>query len=66
MACFIWAVGITDEPQYGYCRELLAKAIEMITVVDDIYDVYGTLDELDLLTDAIERLVCLSNFCLTN
>ncbi|KAJ0081580.1 hypothetical protein Patl1_11617 [Pistacia atlantica] len=40
---------------YSYCRKFVAKAIALITVIDDIYDVYGTLPELELLTDAITR-----------
>ncbi|CAI9756941.1 unnamed protein product [Fraxinus pennsylvanica] len=31
------------------------KVIAMLSVIDDIYDIYGTLDELTLLMDAIER-----------
>ncbi|CAI9756951.1 unnamed protein product [Fraxinus pennsylvanica] len=34
---------------------MLAKVIAMVSVIDDIYDIYGTLDELTLLMDAIER-----------
>lgn len=36
---------------------MLTKAIAIITVIDDMYDVYGTLAELELFTDAVERLV---------
>lgn len=48
-------MGITFEPRFEYCRVMLAKAIQMITVIDDIYDVYGTIHELELFTAAVER-----------
>ncbi|XP_031253440.1 (R)-limonene synthase 1, chloroplastic-like [Pistacia vera] len=55
VSSFLWTVGIAFEPQYTYCRKMLTKAIALITVIDDIYDVYGTLPELELFTDAVER-----------
>ncbi|KAJ4850701.1 hypothetical protein Tsubulata_035876 [Turnera subulata] len=53
--CFYWAVGMIFEPQYSYCRKGLTKVASFITILDDVYDVYGTLDELVLFTDAVER-----------
>ncbi|KAL2475542.1 cineole-1 [Abeliophyllum distichum] len=53
--CFLLALGFTPEPQFGYSRRILTKTSELITIVDDIYDVHGSLDELDLFTDIVER-----------
>ncbi|KAL8112903.1 hypothetical protein AgCh_020276 [Apium graveolens] len=53
-ASFLWAVGITSLPQHGYCRLQITKAIQIISVIDDVYDVYGTLEELELFTKVIE------------
>ncbi|KAB1205521.1 Terpene synthase 10 [Morella rubra] len=55
MENFLWAVGKCYEPQFGYFRRTLTKINVLLTVIDDIYDVYGTLDELELFTDAVER-----------
>lgn len=35
---------------------MLTKVIAMTSIIDDIYDVYGTLEEIELFTEAIERL----------
>lgn len=50
---------MAPEPQHSKCRKGVTKGFAMLTIIDDIYDVYGTLDELELFTDAIERLVIL-------
>ncbi|XP_015881067.3 myrcene synthase, chloroplastic [Ziziphus jujuba] len=55
MENFFWTVGVIFEPQFGYCRRMSTKVNALITVIDDIYDVYGTLDELELFTDVVER-----------
>lgn len=54
-ASFLWSVGLTSEPQHGYCRLQITKAIQVISVIDDVYDVYGTLEELELFTKVVER-----------
>ncbi|MCD7447966.1 Trehalose-6-P synthase/phosphatase complex subunit [Datura stramonium] len=54
---FLWTAGMMYEPQKNqYCRNMLAKVVVLIVVIDDIYDVYGTLDELELFTHAVERM----------
>ncbi|KAK1432623.1 hypothetical protein QVD17_09521 [Tagetes erecta] len=53
--CFFWTVGVVFEPQYHTCRVWLAKVCTLITVLDDIFDVYGTVDELEYFKDAVNR-----------
>ncbi|KAG6689505.1 hypothetical protein I3842_11G178700 [Carya illinoinensis] len=48
-------LGVYFEPQYCFARRMLTKVISMTSVIDDIYDVYGTIEELDLFTEVIER-----------
>ncbi|KAF2284333.1 hypothetical protein GH714_020588 [Hevea brasiliensis] len=52
---FLWTIGETFEPQFSYCRRMSTKVNSLLTIIDDIYDVYGTLDELELFTDAVQR-----------
>ncbi|KAK8489707.1 hypothetical protein V6N11_014355 [Hibiscus sabdariffa] len=52
---YFWILGVYFEPQYSFAREVLTKAIAMASTMDDIYDVHGTFEELQLLTNAIER-----------
>ncbi|RWR83481.1 Alpha-terpineol synthase, chloroplastic [Cinnamomum micranthum f. kanehirae] len=55
LECYLFSLSITFEPQYGYGREVLNKVNQMITTIDDVYDVYGTVEELELFTDAVDR-----------
>nr|WNI01955.1 terpene synthase [Psidium guajava] len=52
---YLWSCLMVPEPEYGFCRVMLTKITCMITLIDDVYDVFGTLEELELLTDFIER-----------
>ncbi|XP_020590464.1 alpha-terpineol synthase, chloroplastic-like [Phalaenopsis equestris] len=52
---YLWAIGIAYQPKFWRCREAITKIICLTTIIDDIYDVYGTLDELKLFTKAIEE-----------
>ncbi|KAL5101430.1 hypothetical protein RYX36_005757 [Vicia faba] len=53
-SCF-WALTIYFEPQYSTIRKIMMKLITALTIIDDTYDAYGTIDELELFTKAIER-----------
>ncbi|KAI3936136.1 hypothetical protein MKW92_008128 [Papaver armeniacum] len=53
--CFLWIVGLNSEPKFGNVRRQVTKTAYLGTVVDDVYDVYGSLDELKLFTEAVQR-----------
>ncbi|KAK8985628.1 hypothetical protein V6N11_068876 [Hibiscus sabdariffa] len=55
MENFLWGVGMIITPQSRKGRKDQTKVIALVIVIDDVYDVYGTLDELELFTDAVER-----------
>ncbi|KAH9720494.1 alpha-humulene/(-)-(E)-beta-caryophyllene synthase [Citrus sinensis] len=53
--CYFWILGVYFEPNYSLARRILTKVIAMTSIIDDIYDVYGTPEELKLFTEVIER-----------
>ena len=53
---FLWAVRHTYEAQLGYSRKVVTKLISLTSTIDVVYDLYGTLDELELFTNAVDRL----------
>ena len=57
MEVYFWALGMAPDPQLSDCRKAVTKVFGLVTIIDDVYDVYGTLDELQLFTDAIERYI---------
>ncbi|KAJ0848853.1 putative R-linalool synthase [Helianthus annuus] len=52
---FLWTVGFGYLPHYSIGRSSLVRCVAMVTAIDDIYDVYGTLDELQRFTNVIDR-----------
>ena len=52
---YFWILGVFFEPQYAWARRIVTKTIAMTSTMDDIYDAYGTFEELELFTEAIER-----------
>ncbi|XP_052173595.1 terpene synthase 10-like [Diospyros lotus] len=51
---YLWSVGQVYEPQFQHYRRMATRINQIITCIDDIYDIYGTLDELQLFTNAVE------------
>ncbi|CAN4094297.1 unnamed protein product [Withania somnifera] len=52
---YFWSLGVYFEPQYSFGRKTITKVLYLCSIIDDTYDIYGTLDELTLFTEAIER-----------
>lgn len=52
---FLWTVGFSYLPKFSLGRKTLTKVNALITTIDDVYDVYGTLDELQQFTDVTIR-----------
>ncbi|KAF3489813.1 hypothetical protein F2Q69_00055769, partial [Brassica cretica] len=52
---YFWNVGIIYEPQFGYTRRFMTIISALIITIDDIYDIYGTLEELELFTAMVDK-----------
>ncbi|KAL0435391.1 UNVERIFIED_CONTAM: Gamma-cadinene synthase [Sesamum radiatum] len=53
--CYLWGMTFRFEPQYSYVRVAIAKGMQMVSIMDDTYDNYATLEEADLFTEILER-----------
>nr|WAB06559.1 (-)-beta-pinene synthase [Mentha longifolia] len=53
--CYFWTTGIIEPRQHASGRITVAKVNALITTIDDVYDVYGTLEELQQFTEAIHK-----------
>ncbi|XP_048141436.1 alpha-farnesene synthase-like [Rhodamnia argentea] len=52
---FLYALGLAQEPQLSSLRKSLSKVVILILVIDDVYDLCGSLEELECFTGAIIR-----------
>ncbi|KAL6558025.1 hypothetical protein OROMI_018375 [Orobanche minor] len=52
---FFWTVGVYHQPQYSRARVMFAKTLAILGLIDDTYDSYGTIEELKVFTEAIDR-----------
>ncbi|XP_017409571.1 probable terpene synthase 2 [Vigna angularis] len=53
--CYLWPISLSYEAEYSIARRIGSKLIGCISLLDDTYDAYGTIEELELLTQAIQR-----------
>lgn len=52
---FMCAVGLVFQPMHSSFRKWLTKMVVFVLVIDDIYDNYGSLEELQHFTNAVDR-----------
>ncbi|XP_031480939.1 trans-ocimene synthase, chloroplastic-like [Nymphaea colorata] len=52
---YLWGVTTCPEPQHSDSRKVLGKLVALLSVLDDVYDLYASIDEVELLTKASER-----------
>lgn len=61
MELFFASVTCIYEPQYSSCREVITKVCIFIAAIDNIYELDGYLDELEVFTNAVKRLAILDS-----
>jgi hypothetical protein len=54
---YFWPLSMSYEPKYSFSRKMVGKLVVCISLLDDTYDAYGTVEELELFTQAIQRLI---------
>ncbi|KAI3760923.1 hypothetical protein L1987_51327 [Smallanthus sonchifolius] len=53
--CYLWVLALFLEPCYSQARIITTKIVLLVLVLDDTYDAYATIEEIRLLTHAINR-----------
>ncbi|CAN0896953.1 Probable terpene synthase 3 [Linum grandiflorum] len=53
--CYMWPLGGFIKPEYSTGRIFVTKITALISILDDIFDVHGTIRELELVAQVIER-----------
>lgn len=54
--CYFWVLGMVLDPKNNsLARILLTKLMHVLTIFDDLYDAYGTMEELTIFAQATER-----------
>ena len=62
---YLWILAVYEEPHYSESRIITTKILQLLLVLDDTYDAYATIDELRLLTDAINRYQNGTHICMS-
>ncbi|CAO2836013.1 unnamed protein product [Amaranthus hypochondriacus] len=52
---YFWILGHYFEPEFAFARKIYRKIFKATVLLDDTYDAYGTIDELELLTEMFQR-----------
>ena len=52
---YMWSMACLTDPMLSEQRIELIKPVSLVYIIDDIFDVYGSLDELIHFTNAVKR-----------
>ncbi|XLS68731.1 hypothetical protein HN51_019754 [Arachis hypogaea] len=52
---YLWPFSMSSEPKHSTHRRIVGKMTACMCLLDDTYDAYGTVEELELFTEAIKR-----------
>ena len=52
---YLWALGANSRQDLEFFRKHMTRIVSLITIIDDVYDLYGTSEELKLFTEVIDR-----------
>jgi len=52
---YFWGVIGTFEPEFSSSRIAFAKIATLMTILDDLYDTHGTLEQLKIFTEGMKR-----------
>ncbi|XP_022025245.1 (E)-beta-farnesene synthase [Helianthus annuus] len=52
---YFWILAVYFEPQHSESRIFLMKACNLVIILDDTYDNYGTYEELEIFTKAVQK-----------
>lgn len=59
---YFWGLGIFYEPQMSLAKDIFLKMFKVASVLDDLYDAFGTLEELESFEKALKRYTYVSAF----
>ncbi|XP_075523543.1 beta-farnesene synthase-like [Primulina tabacum] len=51
---YFWGVAMDYEPQYSSARSAVAKSVLLTTMLDDTYDTYAPLEDLEIFTQILQ------------
>lgn len=52
---YFWVNGACYDPPYSHSRIILTKITSLVTILDDMFDTYGTTEECMKFAEAIDR-----------
>jgi hypothetical protein len=56
---YFYACGIFHEEENSHVRIIFTKVFVLLGLMDDTYDVHATLEECQMLNEAMQRYICI-------